>query len=358
MASALAAIAEAESPSHDLAATHRCAGVISDLSQRLLGVEPQVLVEGGRTHLRWTMGTPRVMLLGHLDTVWPSGTLATFPVTASGDLMSGPGVFDMKAGIVQGLYAIAAAGVSDVSMLITSDEEIGSPSSRGLVEESARDVRAVLVLEPSVSGNLKVARKGGGGYKVRVFGRAAHAGLEPERGVNAVVEMARQIVDVAKHARPELGTTVTPTVAKGGTTTNTIPDEASFAVDARAATREEQDRVDAALRELGPTLEGASIEVSGGINRPPLDRSASGELFELARATAARLGLGPLEGVAVGGGSDGNFTAGMDIPTLDGLGAVGDFAHARGEYVLLSAMPERAGLVAGLLRELADSGAP
>lgn len=352
MAADVVALVEAESPSNDLGATAECALLVAELIERVAGATPETILLEGRTHLLLRIGEPRVMLLGHLDTVWPRGTLKTFPITKSTDVIAGPGIFDMKAGIVQGLYAIAAAGSSDVAMLITSDEEIGSPSSRGLVEDQARGVDAVLVLEPSASGRLKVARKGGARYEVHVRGRAAHAGLEPEKGVNAVLEMAHQVLDVARHARPDLGTTVTPTVARGGTTTNTVPSDAIFAVDVRAATVPEQRRVDEALRTATPFTEGARVNVTGGINRPPLDESAARDLFERARTLATSLGLGEIQGVAVGGGSDGNFTAGLGTPTLDGLGAVGDLAHAEGEYIVVSAMPKRAALVAALLRDL------
>lgn len=346
------ALVVAESPSNDLGATAACAALVAEVAERVVGTGPEVVMAEGRSHLRLHVGTPRVLLLGHLDTVWPRGTLETFPLERSGDRISGPGVFDMKTGIVQGLYAIAAAATGDVAMLITSDEEMGSPTSRALVEEEARGVEAVLVLEPSASGRVKIARKGGARYEVNIRGRAAHAGLEPEKGINAVLEMAHQVIDVARHARPDLGTTVTPTAARGGTTTNTVPADAVFAVDVRAATAAEQQRVDDALRAIEPFTEGAAVHLSGGINRPPLDESASRDLVARARVVARQIGLGPLNGVAVGGGSDGNFTAGMGIPTLDGLGAVGDLAHAEGEYVLASAMPERAALVAGLLRQL------
>jgi glutamate carboxypeptidase len=215
-------------------------------------------------------------------------------------------------------------------------------------------MRAVLVLEPSADGALKVARKGGAMYRIAVRGLAAHAGLEPERGVNALVEMAAHVLAVAALADPAAGTTVTPAVAAAGTTANTVPAAAYFSVDARAWNADELDRVDRAVRALAPIAPGAAVEIDGGIDRPPLEHAASRDLFARARAHAEALGLEPLTGAEVGGGSDGNLTAALGIPTLDGLGAVGGGAHADDEYVVVDRMPERAALVAALVAELID----
>ena len=212
---------------------------------------------------------------------------------------------------------------------------------------------AALVLEASADGGaLKTARKGVSLYDVRVLGRAAHAGLEPELGVNATLELAHQALVVSALTEPALGTTVTPTVMRAGTTTNTVPAEGSFAVDVRVRTLAEQDRVDAALRSLRSVVPGASLEITGGPNRPPLDPAASAALFDRARALAGRLGLPDLVAVAVGGASDGNFTAGVGAPTLDGLGAVGGGAHADDEHVLVEALPGRTALLAALVADL------
>ena len=356
MLDALGELVACESPSADVAAVRRCAGVVADVARRVAGIEPEPVERDGRLHLRWRRGTPRVLLLGHFDTVWPTGSLAARPFAVRDGVATGPGCFDMKAGIVQGLFALAALGAPDgVALLLTADEEIGAPTSRALIEESARGVDAVLVLEPSAAGALKVARKGSAMYDVAVRGRAAHAGLEPERGVNALVELAAHVLAVAALADPAGGTTVTPAVAASGTTTNTVPADAHFSVDARAWTGAELERVDGAVRGLAPIAAGAALEVSGGIDRPPLERSASDALFARAQAHAAALGLDALEGAEVGGGSDGNLTAALGIPTLDGLGAVGGGAHAEDEHVVVARMPERAALVAALVAELAGA---
>jgi glutamate carboxypeptidase len=349
----LGALVGCESPSADLAATAACADLVEQIGRGRLGAAPERVVTDGRVHLRWRFGRTRVVLLGHFDTVWPLGTLARWPFDVSDDRATGPGCFDMKAGLVQ-LFA-ALAGLDDldgVAVLATSDEEIGSPMSRTLIEQTVRGAEAALVLEASADGALKTARKGVSMYTVRALGRAAHAGLEPENGVNASVELAHQLLAIAGMNRPDIGTTVTPTVLAGGTTTNTVPAEATVSVDVRAVTADEQQRVDAQIRGLQPRLPAARLVVTGGPDRPPLEPSASAALFATARAVAAELGLPELTGVAVGGGSDGNLTAGVGVPTLDGLGAVGGNAHAEGEWVSVSSMPRRAALVAGLVRRL------
>jgi len=357
----IGALVTCESPSADLAAVARSADVVAEVGARVLGTEPERIVLDGRTHLRWRFGAGprRVLLLGHHDTVWPIGSLATHPYTVDGGVLRGPGCFDMKAGVVLAFYAVAEVaadgGADGVTLLVTGDEEVGSPSSRGLIEQEAAGCRAALVLEASADGGaLKTERKGVSLYRVRVTGRAAHAGLEPERGVNAGVELAHQVLAVNRVGRTDRGTTVTPTVSSAGTTTNTVPAGGEFAVDVRVRDTAEQDRVDAEMRGLRPVLPGALVEVIGGPNRPPLAADASAGLFARAAALADRLGLPTLRGVAVGGGSDGNFTAGIGTPTLDGLGAVGGGAHADHEHVLIDALPGRAALVAALTAELAS----
>lgn len=354
---ALGELVSCESPSAVPEATARCADLVSELVRTHLGGEPQRVELQGRTHLRWDFGAPRVLVLGHLDTVWPLGTLARWPFSVAEGRATGPGVFDMKAGVVQALLALTRLPDLDgVRLLLTSDEELGSPTSAGLVRDSARGCAATLVCEPSAGGALKVARKGIALYDVHVAGRAAHAGLEPEKGVNAAVALAHALVGVAGLGDPGRGTTVTPTLTAAGTTTNTVPAEGRFSVDVRAEEPAELDRVDAALRavvqESVARVAGARAEVQGGTNRPPLDRASSAGLFALAQQVASGLGLPPLEGVAVGGGSDGNFTAGEGVPTLDGLGAVGDGAHAEGEHVVLDEVAPRSLLLAGLLEAL------
>ncbi|PRY38731.1 M20/M25/M40 family metallo-hydrolase [Umezawaea tangerina] len=349
-----------ESPSADLAAVAASADVVSRVGEKRLGVAPERIVVAGRTHLRWAFGDgpSTVLVLGHHDTVWPLGSLATHPFTVVDGVMRGPGCFDMKAGVVMAMHAIAALpDRSGVTLLVTGDEEIGSPTSRDLIEEEARGRAAALVLEASADGGaLKTERKGVSLYQVKVKGRAAHAGLEPERGVNATVELAHQVLAANGLADPALGTTVTPTVMSSGTTGNTVPAAGEFSVDVRAALVDEQLRVDAALHALAPVLPEAELEVVGVPNRPPLMASASSALFDHAAEVAAGLGLPPLTRVAVGGGSDGNFTAGVGTPTLDGLGAVGGGAHAAHEHVLVAELPGRAALVSALVAQLLDGG--
>jgi glutamate carboxypeptidase len=371
MTAQLADLVSHESPSEDRGLLAQCAARVGALGAELLGADPDLVEVDGRRHLVWRFGTgPGVVLVGHYDTVWPAGTLSRWPfsVDATG-LATGPGVFDMKAGIVQMFHALSVLDLAaltteggagstgpGVAVVLTADEELGSQTSRRLIEETARGGRAALVLEPSLAGALKVARKGTSMYQVHALGRSSHAGLEPEKGVNATIELAHQVLAVADLGRSERGTTVTPTVISGGTTTNTVPGEAVLHVDARAEDPAEQERVDAALRGLTAVLAGSELRVEGGINRPPLNASFSEGLMDLASDVAGRLGLEPLSGVAVGGASDGNFTAGVGVPTLDGLGAVGDAAHAEGEWTRLDAMPERAALVAGLVAELLSRG--
>ncbi|HEU5159394.1 MAG TPA: M20 family metallopeptidase [Streptosporangiaceae bacterium] len=347
------ALVECESPSGDLAAVARSAEVVARVGAARLGVAPQRIVLDGCTHLRWRLGDgpSRVLLLGHHDTVWPLGSLATHPCTLENGVLRGPGCFDMKAGLVMAIRA--AAGLDGVTLLVTGDEELGSPTSRALIEEEARAASAVLVLEASAdAGALKTERKGVSVYDVAVTGRAAHAGLEPGRGVNATVELAHQALAVSAIADSEAGTTVTVTVARAGTTANTVPAEGSFAVDVRVRTRAEQGRVDRTMRSLRPVLPGARVEVTGGPNRPPMEAAASAALFARVRRIAARLGLPEPTCAAVGGASDGNLTAGVGTPTLDGLGAVGAGAHADDECVFVDELPARTALLRALVEDL------
>lgn len=351
MVDGVRALVECESPSEDLAATAACADLVADLGRGLIGVTAESVIVGGRRHLLWRCGGPTtVLLVGHCDTVWPVGTLARWPFSVDGDRATGPGIFDMKTGLVQMFHGLAALDdLSGVTVLVTTDEELGSPTSRALIEDEARGARAALVLEASVDGALKTVRKGTSMYRLTVHGKASHAGLEPEAGINATVELAHQVLAITTLGEVGVGTTVTPTVVRGGRTVNTVPDAAEISVDVRATSVGEQERVDAAMRSLRPVLAGARLEVGGGINRPPLDAGSSSDLFALASSVARTLGLPALRCAAVGGASDGNFTAGVGTPTLDGLGAVGEHAHAEGEWVGVSAMPERAALLAALV---------
>ncbi len=354
----VAAIVACESPSDDLAAVTRCADVVAEVGQHRLALPAERVDIDGRAHLLWQFGkagSPRVVLLGHLDTVWPIGTLARWPFAVDGDTMTGPGVFDMKAGLVQLFAAVQSLTDRDgIAIVVTSDEEIGSTNGQALIEDTCRDANAVLVLEPSADGALKIARKGVGMFRIDVLGRAAHAGLEPHNGINASVEAAHVILAAAGLGRADAGTTVTPTVVTSGTTVNTVPANASVAIDVRAETVAEMQRVEQALESLSPQLPGASLKLVTRSSRQPLERSMSAELFARAQRLAAGARLDELAGVAVGGGSDGNITGGLGVPTLDGLGAVGGNAHAEGEWASISAMAQRAALVAALVRDLLE----
>ncbi len=352
MRECLAELVSCESPSAETTALSRCAALLDDMGTEAFGRPAERLTAGGRPHLLWPAAAPRpALILGHFDTVWPLGTLGDWPFTVTDGIASGPGVFDMKAGIVQALAAIMLLDHKDsVSLLLTSDEEVGSPSSRTLIEDQARGAAAVLVCEPSADGGaVKIARKGVGGYQVSVGGRAAHAGLEPQLGVNAGIELAHQVLALAGIADPDAGTTVTPTTLVAGTTMNTVPEAASLAVDVRAWTAAELERVDQGIRRAAPHVAGAAVTVTGGINRYPLEADAARELYELARRAAGDIGIEPPAGVRSGGGSDGNLTAAIGVPTLDGLGAVGGRPHARDEHTDVRLMPDRAALLAALI---------
>jgi glutamate carboxypeptidase len=295
------------------------------------------------------------LLLGHLDTVWPAGTLAELPWRLEGGRARGPGVFDMKAGIVVGMAVLTAmvreSRPHPVSLLLVPDEETGSGASRELTVSVARRHRRVLVLEPSHDGAAKVARKGCGTFEIRFQGRAAHAGLEPEKGASALAEMARFVLFLESLAEPAGGTTLTASLARAGSATNVVPEEAELAVDARAWTREEAERVTAAIRGYRPADPGVGVSVEGALDRPPLEPTLASEaLFDAARRVAEDLGF-ELGAARVGGASDGNFTAAAGIPTLDGLGPRGGGAHARDEHVLVADLPMRAALLAGLVAE-------
>jgi len=294
-----------------------------------------------------------------MDTVWDLGTLAERPVRVEGGRLYGPGAFDMKGGIVNALWAMRALrelklmSSRRVTLLITSDEEIGSEASRALIEAEARDHEVVLVLEPAhpPRASLKTWRKGVGDYRVTVTGRAAHAGAAHDEGINAIAELARHVLAIEALTDYTAGTTVNVGVIRGGTRSNVVPEQAWAEVDYRVMDMTEAARVDAFMRGLKPQRDGIKLAVTGGLNRPPMVRTpAIGALYTRAEAIAAELGL-PLTETGTGGGSDGNFTAALGEPTLDGLGVVGDGGHALHEHVILSSLPERAALLAGLIRD-------
>jgi glutamate carboxypeptidase len=302
----------------------------------------------------------QILALGHSDTVWPLGTLKTMPFRQSRGRLWGPGVLDMKAGLVFFVFAMHILRELDVPvrrrvvLQINSDEEIGSPSSRLLTEEGARQSAAVLVLEPGsgLDGKLKTARKGVGDFRITVRGRAAHAGLDFEKGANAVVEMARQIERIAGFTRLDKGITVSAGVIQGGTRSNVVPAECHVEVDVRAPSATAQRYLERQFASIKPFDKRCAIEVTGGLNRPPMERSVgSRRLFQTAKKLGAELGM-TLEESSSGGGSDGNFTAALGVPTLDGLGAVGEGAHAIHESILIDRIADRTALLAKLVAAL------
>ena len=354
----LAELVGVESPSHDLAALERSAAVLADVIERRLGSRPELVPTPAGPVVHWKGGgEPKVLILGHHDTVFPIGTLAKRPFTVADGKATGPGVFDMKGGIVQAIHAVASLDdPSGVEILMTPDEEVGSADSRELLEQRALACGTVLVFEPSADGGaLKTARKGVGTFEVVVHGKASHAGLEPEKGVNSLVAAAELIGTIATFGRPERATTVTPTMATAGTAENVVPAETRVRVDVRIVEPAEKTRVEEAMSSLvtaGTSVPGATVEILGGINRPPMPESSSASLFPIAVQAAEAIGLEGIRGVAVGGGSDGNLTAAIGVPTLDGLGAVGGGAHADHEYIVVDTLVERTKLITELLRRL------
>ncbi len=345
-----------ESPSRDVVRLAHSADVLSKLMTRLLGSAPRIIKSAAGPHVHWSGGSdPRVLIVGHHDTVHPAGSIAARPFTVDGDKASGPGIFDMKAGIVQALHAVSKlADRSHIEILITADEEVGSHASRDLIVERAKAAGAVIVLEPSADGGAaKVARKGTGTFEVVVSGKAAHAGLEPEKGVNALTALAGILPTIVSIADVTKGTTVTPTMARAGTADNVVPDEAVCTVDVRVVEPGEKERVEAAMASLVANVSGATVTIRGGINRPPMHESSSRELYSLLTSVAAELGL-TIDGVAVGGGSDGNFTAQAGVHTIDGMGAVGEGAHTTHECIIVSTIVSRAALVAKLCQLLSS----
>lgn len=353
-------LARLESPSTDKAAVDRCGSALAGIL-REAGAEVETIRQaerGNHLHARFGGAGRPVLLLGHFDTVWPVGALDRMPIRRDGDRLHGPGTFDMKGGIAIGIAALRAlrgAGTAHppVTMLWTADEEIGSGTSRAAIESEARTARAVLVLEPSLPGGaLKTARKGCGQYDLLVYGVAAHAGLDPGKGASAIHELAAQIASIERLQDLDRGITLNAGVVSGGTRPNVVAEEARATIDVRARTLADAARVDAALRALHPTRAGTRLSVQGGFERPPMERTDGvARLFSLAANVAKAIGRELQEGSA-GGGSDGNFTAALGVPTLDGLGALGDGAHAAHEHVDIPSLPWRAALVAGLIAGL------
>ncbi len=369
MARLLKRFVECESPTNSKPAVDAFGRTVAE-EWRKRGAKVEILKQksaGNHIRASWpgkfTRSTQRekeqILVLGHLDTVYETGAPSKMPFRVSGGRAFGPGVFDMKGGLVIALFAVEALEKwgwlprGRVVFLWTSDEETGSESSRELIEREARRSAAVLVLEPASGpdGRLKTRRKAVGTAELIISGRAAHAGLDPGAGINAIYEMALQTERLMRMNDARRGITVNPTIARGGTRSNVIPAEARLTIDLRAETVADMRRIEWKLKSLRPVLRGARVSVSGGFSRPPLERRASAALFLKARKLARQLGFSMGE-CMVGGGSDGNFTAALGVPTLDGLGAVGDGAHSADEHVMIAALPKRAALLAGLLATL------
>jgi len=352
----------AESPSLEKAPADRCCRLLAQ-EWRRRGTRVEILPQRHRgDHLRitWWKGAGKpvgqLLVLGHYDTVYASGTLKFMPFRVRVGKAYGPGIFDMKAGLVQALFALQTLKqlkvplAKGVVLLWTSDEEIGSDTSRKLIEQEARRSDAVFVLEPAFGpkGFLKTSRKGVGEAQLIVRGRAAHAGLAPQEGVNAIHELARQIARLERWNDPRRGISVNADIVEGGTRTNVIAEHARAALDLRAMTIGDIHRIEKQLRGLRPILPGARVEIRGGFNRPPMERKMSAELFARAKALGRQMGLS-LGECSAGGGSDGNFTAALGVPTLDGLGAIGDGAHSEREHIVISSLAPRAALLAALI---------
>ncbi len=361
--SLLKLLVETESPSHDKAAVDRVGAIVVE-EARKLGAQVEIIPNaetGDHVLARFASPSPTgrgqgegILLLCHMDTVFPLGTIQKIPYRDKGEKIFGPGTLDMKSGIVISLAAIESAQRSalnrPVALLCTSDEEIGSHASRALIESLAKESALVLVLEGALlDGSLKTWRKGVGGFTVKVKGRAAHAGGEHERGRNAIEEMAHQIIAIQKLTDYSKQTTLNVGVIQGGTVTNVVPEECTVKVDVRVMQPGEWERIEAEVKNLRPVLDGASIEVTGRLNRPPMPFDETMKTtFEKAKAIASKIGM-ELKAGGSGGGSDANFVAPLGVPVLDGLGAIGEGYHSEREYILAESLEQRARLLSALL---------
>jgi glutamate carboxypeptidase len=346
----LKALVECESPTEDLEACNRVIELAGKISEGVTGIKGDLIQEKGRPVFWLGSKSPKVALLAHLDTVWPIGSFKPL-WKIEGDLVKGPGCYDMKAGFIQALYAMKELDRNQVALIATTDEETGSATSRDLIERVSKGAKAVLVLESAIDGKVKVGRKGTSMYTITIHGRAAHAGLEPEKGVNATVEISEIVKKLVALENPTLGTSVVPTVLKSGTTTNTVPALATLDVDSRSFSLAEMERVKSAIYSLTTTNPEARIEVSGGINRPPLEKSATEALYLKLESVAKKLGMGEVGSAVVGGASDGNF-AGIHTQVLDGLGAVGSGAHALTENISIKDLEPRTKLLVAFVKEI------
>ena len=350
MLSSIESLVKCESPSEDLDACRSVVALASEIAASVLGAPAQIKEIQGRPVFWWGSEQPKVLVLAHLDTVWPKGSFTPL-WSVEGDVVRGPGVFDMKTGFVQALYALKGIE-GDVALVATTDEETGSHTSKALILDLSSKADAVLVLEASLDGKVKTGRKGTSMYQISVHGLASHAGLEPEKGINATTAMAHLILQLAALEDGAHGTTVVPTTLKSGTTTNTVPDLATLDIDVRSFSQDELHRVDTAIRALSVNIQGARVEVTGGLNRPPLEPSSTSELYEIAEKVAANLGMSPLGFANVGGARDGNFAAAAGARVLDGLGAIGGGAHAANEWIDASTIESRSALLHSLIKEL------
>ncbi|MEJ6607083.1 MAG: M20/M25/M40 family metallo-hydrolase [Candidatus Planktophila sp.] len=353
MLAAIEALVRCESPTEDLAACQSVVRLASDIATRVLGTPAQIKEFEGRPVFWWGSNEPEILLLAHLDTVWPIGAYSPL-WEVKADVVRGPGVFDMKAGFIQGLFALKdIANVADrVALIATTDEETGSFASRKLIMNLSAQAKAVLILEASLDGKVKTARKGTAMYKITVHGLAAHAGLEPEKGVNATVEIAQIILQLASLESEKFGTTVVPTLLKSGNSANTVPDLAILEIDARSFSQSELERIDTAIKALTLKNPKARLEISGGLNRPPLQPSSTEFLYQRFEKVAKEIGLSPIGSAEVGGASDGNFAAAAGAQVLDGLGAIGGGAHAPNEWLSLKSIKERSALLHAFIKDL------
>lgn len=350
MLQALEALVRCESPSEDLVACRKVIALANEIATQELGKPAEILEVNGRPVFWWGDQNPKIVLLTHLDTVWPIGSFE--PIwQIDGDVLRGPGTFDMKVGFIQGLLSLKGIEGS-VALIATTDEEIGSQSSKELIMKVSKNASAVLVLEASLDGKVKTGRKGTAMYLVKAIGLASHAGLEPEKGINATIEIAAQILKLQHLESKEYGTSVVPTLLKGGTTANTVPSEATLEIDARSFSQQDLERVDRAIKSLTAETAGAKIEVTGGLNRPVLETASTKELYEIAEKVAKRIGMSPLGCAEVGGASDGNFAAATGVRVLDGLGAIGGGAHALNEWASVKAISERKDFLHEFVKEL------
>jgi len=344
-------LVECESPTDDLNACQRVVELAAQIAKRVTNKEARIINENGRPVFWLGDENPKIVLLAHLDTVWPIGSFnPTWKV--DGDIAFGPGTFDMKAGFLQALYAIKDLSLDQIALIGTTDEETGSQTSKDLIKKVSAKADAVLILESSINGKVKTGRKGTAMYRIVVNGKASHAGLEPEKGINATVEIANQISKIISLENKELGTTVVPTTLISGTTTNTVPASAILDIDVRSFSTSELERIDKSIKSLMPTLSGATLSITGGINRPPLEERSTLELYEKLEASAKKLSRQEVGKIKVGGASDGNFAAAAGARVLDGLGAIGDGAHAPHEQISISGMDSQIKLLNQFVKDL------